>query len=68
MQEALDKISATGTRTTIAIAHRLSTISHANRIFVFEQGRIAEAGNHIELMSIPNGRYAELVRLQQLEG
>ncbi|KJZ78917.1 hypothetical protein HIM_01690 [Hirsutella minnesotensis 3608] len=63
VQAALDK-AAKG-RTTIAVAHRLSTIQKADVIYVFDQGRIVEAGTHNELMK-KNGRYAELVNLQSL--
>ncbi|RFU73423.1 abc transporter [Trichoderma arundinaceum] len=63
VQAALDK-AAKG-RTTIAVAHRLSTIQKADIIYVFNQGRIVEAGAHAELMK-KNGRYAELVNLQSL--
>jgi ATP-binding cassette subfamily B (MDR/TAP) protein 1 len=63
VQAALDK-AAKG-RTTIAVAHRLSTIQKADVIYVFDQGRIVEAGTHWELMK-ENGRYAELVNLQSL--
>ncbi|KAG6252487.1 hypothetical protein E4U49_007718 [Claviceps purpurea] len=63
VQAALDK-AAKG-RTTIAVAHRLSTIQKADVIYVFDQGRIVEAGTHSELMK-KNGRYAELVNLQSL--
>ncbi|KAK5989148.1 ABC multidrug transporter atrD [Cladobotryum mycophilum] len=63
VQAALDK-AAKG-RTTIAVAHRLSTIQKADIIYVFNQGRIVEAGTHGELMK-ENGRYAELVNLQSL--
>ncbi|POR34091.1 Multidrug resistance protein 1A [Tolypocladium paradoxum] len=63
VQAALDK-AAKG-RTTIAVAHRLSTIQKADVIYVFDQGRVVEAGTHSELMK-KNGRYAELVNLQSL--
>ncbi|KAJ5641516.1 hypothetical protein N7490_005516 [Penicillium lividum] len=64
VQNALD--AAAKGRTTIAVAHRLSTIQNADIIYVFEDGKIAEAGNHIELMR-KRGRYFELVNLQSLE-
>lgn len=37
--------------TTIIIAHRLSTVMRCDKIFVMENGRIIEQGNHNELMS-----------------
>ena len=50
-------------RTTLAIAHRLHTVSHADRIYVVEQGRVTESGRHDELLE-QNGRYASFYRLQ----
>ena len=45
------------------IAHRLHTITHADRILVVENGVIAEAGRHDELLR-KGGRYAAFYRLQ----
>ena len=50
-------------RTSIVIAHRLSTIRRATRIIAVHQGRIAEEGNHDELLA-RDGIYARLYRLQ----
>jgi ATP-binding cassette subfamily B protein len=46
-------------RTTIVIAHRLSTIRNADRILVFDRGRIVEEGPHAELIGA-GGHYARL--------
>ena len=50
-------------RTTLAIAHRLHTVSHADRIYVVEDGRAAESGRHDELLR-KGGRYASFYSLQ----
>jgi subfamily B ATP-binding cassette protein MsbA len=64
VQEALERLMAG--RTTVLIAHRLSTVRHANRIYVIDQGRVAEIGTHDSLMAY--GRlYARLARSQNLE-
>src|SRR5699024_11576168 len=50
-------------RTSIIIAHRLSTIRDANRIFVLENGKILEQGDHYDLLN-QRGKYYELVKSQ----
>ncbi|OQW93941.1 MAG: ABC transporter ATP-binding protein [Beggiatoa sp. IS2] len=48
-------------KTTIIIAHRLSAVKQADRVLVFDQGRIIEEGVHEDLMR-GNGLYAKLYR------
>src|SRR5438128_774921 len=50
-------------RTAIFISHRFSTVRRADRILVFEEGSLIEAGTHQELLAL-GGRYAELVNLK----
>jgi ATP-binding cassette subfamily B protein len=45
------------------IAHRLSTIMHADKIFVLEQGKLAETGTHAELLA-EKGLYYAMWRQQ----
>jgi ATP-binding cassette, subfamily B (MDR/TAP), member 1 len=64
VQKTLDE--AATSRTTIAVAHRLSTIKHADMIFVFAHGKIAEQGTHEELQRL-KGRYYEMTLAQSLD-
>lgn len=61
VQEALTNLLKG--RTSIVIAHRLSTIYNADRIYVIDQGRIAEQGTHQELLD-KGGIYAHLIEMQ----
>lgn len=61
VQDALTKLLKG--RTSIVIAHRLSTIYNADRIYVIDQGRVAEEGTHKELVE-KGGIYAHLIEMQ----
>ena len=52
--------------TRIVIAHRLSTVQNCDRILFLEDGHIAEEGSYQELIR-EKGRFAELVRRQQIQ-
>ncbi len=62
VQEALETLMKG--RTSFVIAHRLSTIRNADKIYVIENGQVAEQGKHEELLNISGGIYANLVELQ----
>jgi ATP-binding cassette subfamily C protein len=51
-------------RTTVIIAHRLSAVKQADRVLVFEDGRIVEQGGHEELLR-SDGLYAALYGRQE---
>ena len=50
-------------KTIVLISHRLSTVVDANKIYMFADGEIVEAGSHSELMSI-KGKYYEMFTTQ----
>jgi len=64
VQQAID--AARADRTVILVAHRLSTLADADRIVVFEEGRVAEVGSYDELID-RNGVFASLVKHAQRE-
>ncbi len=61
VQEALERLMRE--RTVLVIAHRLSTVQHADRICVFDAGRIVQTGTHAELVAC-DGTYRRLHELQ----
>ena len=64
VQEALEELMKG--RTTFVIAHRLTTIQRADRILVFNKGRLVETGTHAELMD-QKGLYQYLYTLRLIE-
>ena len=62
IQTATDRIIKN--KTSIIIAHRLTTIKKADKIIVFERGKIVEKGTHSELIKIEQGYYKKLYKLQ----
>ena len=50
-------------KTVIFISHRLSTTRMADRIYMFDSGKLCEVGSHDELME-KNGKYAEMFNIQ----
>ncbi len=65
VQGAVDVLSKD--RTTLIVAHRLATVKKADRIIVFEDGKIAAQGTHDALVA-EGGLYARLAKLQFTEG
>ena len=61
VQDALEHLMHD--RTVLVIAHRLSTVHHADRIVVFEGGRVVASGTHAELLE-QDGAYRRLYNLQ----
>jgi ATP-binding cassette subfamily B protein len=59
--ERVEKLSKD--KTVIIISHRFSTVRNADRIFVIDNGKIIETGNHEKLMKL-DGQYAKLFTLQ----
>ncbi len=65
VQKAVEAMTAD--RTTLIVAHRLATVKKADRIIVFDKGRIVATGTHKALVA-QGGLYARLARLQFTDG
>ena len=57
--------SARGERTVIAASNRITAVQDADRIYVFDAGRVIDSGRHSELIARP-GLYASMYEQQQL--
>jgi ATP-binding cassette, subfamily B, bacterial len=57
-------LALTEGRTTFVIAHELRLVRNVDQILVLEDGRVAEAGTHDELVS-SGGLYSRLYALQE---
>ena len=62
IQKAIENLS--GKQTLIVIAHRLTTIMNADKILVLKDGKVAEQGNHKELVAL-GGIYSDLCSVNQ---
>jgi len=58
--------NSTTRRTTLVVAHRLETVKKADRIIVFDHGKIVESGTHDDLLA-KNGSYARLSQMDLVE-
>ena len=65
VQQAVEAMAAD--RTTLIVAHRLATVKKADRIIVFDQGRVVATGTHKALVA-QGGLYARLAKLQFTAG
>lgn len=65
VQKAVDALARE--RTTLIVAHRLATVKRADRILVFDGGKIVAEGTH-EVLVAQDGLYAHLARLQFTAG
>ena len=62
VREAIHELSQG--KTTIMVAHRLSTVTHADKIYVLDEGSVVEQGSHAELMA-NEGLYAAMFTAQR---
>jgi ABC-type multidrug transport system fused ATPase/permease subunit len=59
-------MSEQGGRTMLIVAHRISTLRDADRIVVFDQGRLVEQGRFQELVEDPGSRFGVMCAMQSM--
>ncbi|TVQ93586.1 MAG: ABC transporter ATP-binding protein, partial [Chromatiaceae bacterium] len=64
IQRSIDALK--GETTVVIIAHRLSTIRNVDHVYVFDQGRLVEAGPYQQLRDRDDSRFGKLVAMQAL--
>jgi len=64
IQDSVDALQ--GKVTVVIIAHRLSTAKNADRVYVLDDGRVAEKGSYHELRMREDGQFREMVEMQSL--
>jgi ABC-type multidrug transport system fused ATPase/permease subunit len=64
IQESIDRLR--GRITVIIVAHRLATVRNADRVFVFDEGRLVEQGGFAELIERRDSRFGRMAALQRL--
>jgi ABC-type multidrug transport system fused ATPase/permease subunit len=55
-----------GKITVLVIAHRLATIKNVDHVYVMEHGKVIEEGPYDELVSRPNSKFEQMIKLQTL--
>jgi len=67
-QQVMERLMAehTGDRTMLIVAHRSSTLKYADKVAVFDQGRLVEQGRFQELAEDPSSRFGIMCAIQSV--